>query len=161
MLIFVTGCFGAPIVEKAKEIADQKSMDLLILDDAIAEKDGRSIRRICMAGGEHGYRNLEYEAVEALDSEKDLPSEGLVIACGDGILYDEQTRDLILKHQLVIVGEDMEIDHLWENALGDEDTWHAFMQFGSEEERRSKFEEYIARQKALFSKVKEVQARRG
>ena len=98
-IIFVTGYFGAPVLETAKEIADREGMDFLVLDGLIEEKDGRSIRRICMAGGEHGYRNLEYEAVDTLCERCDagLQEKGIVVACGDGILYDEQTRDMIVK----------------------------------------------------------------
>lgn len=184
-LIFVTGYFGAPIEETAKEIAEQEGMDLLILDRAIEKKDGRSIRRICMAGGEHGYRNLEFEAVEELTSiagsletaelrsstgssqDQSEPAGGclyptrLVIACGDGILYDEQTRELILDHDLIIVGDGLKPDRLWEGALADEETWHAFMLFGSDKEKRAAFEAYHERQKELFSQVRGDLGRRG
>lgn len=168
-LIFVTGYFGAPIVETAKEIAEQEGMDLLILDRAIEKKDGRSIRKLCMAGGEHGYRNLEYEAVEGLtkgaaveagDPAGEFPHR-LVIACGDGILYDEQTRDLILGHDLIIAGEELSREKLWRGALEDDETWHAFMLFGSDEEKRTAFDAYIERQRVLFSQVRDELARRG
>ena len=188
-LIFVTGYFGAPIIEIADEIAEQEGMDLLLLDRAIEKKDGRSIRRICMAGGEHGYRNLEYEAVEDLhratlgndmgseeasgrsgsgeggdfsvgSGEGDvssavvsLPERGLVVACGDGILYDDETRALIMKHELIIAGEGMKPDKLWANALADDETWHAFMLFGTDEEKRTAFYAYHKRQKELFRQV--------
>ena len=176
-LIFVTGYFGAPIEETAAEIAGQEGMDLLILDRAIEIKDGRSIRKLCMAGGEHGYRNLEYEAVQEIseaygggvgsdgedrddgeredrDSVSFVSDTGLVIACGDGILYDEMSRDVIAGHELIIVGEDMSLSKLWKRACCDDQTWHAFMFFGSEEEKRQAFEEYHQRQKQLFRQVK-------
>lgn len=40
----------------------------------------------------------------------------MAICCGDGVLHDEMSRDIILGHRLVIVGKDMSIDELWENA---------------------------------------------
>lgn len=161
-LIFVTGYFGAPIIETADEIAKQEGMDLLILDRAIEKKDGRTIRKLCMAGGEHGYRNLEYEAVEELTSgELASTNTRLVIACGDGILYDEQTRGLILDHDLLIAGEDLKEEKLWKGAQADDETWHAFMLFGSDEEKRAAFDAYIERQKALFRQVRDELARRG
>ena len=161
-LIFITGYLGAPIASIAREISGQRNMDILMLDEYIEKKDGRSIRRICMAGGEHGYRNLEYEAVKELVSGKQesggslcgKESGGLVVACGDGILYDDQTRDMILEHELIIAGEDMDIDQLWEGALKEENTWHAFMLFGSEEEKRAAFDAYIERQRTLFRQIR-------
>ena len=155
-LIFVTGYFGAPILEIAEDIARQEGMDLLILDRAIEKKDGRSIRKICMAGGEHGYRNLECEAVQELSTRPES-ARGLVVACGDGILYDEMTRDLILEHELIIAGEDMSLSKLWKGALEDQKTWHAFMLFGSEEEKRRSFEKYHERQRELFRQVRSLQ----
>ena len=159
-LIFVSGYFGAPIIGIAEEIAEQEEMDLLILDCAIEKKDGRSIRRICMMSGEHGYRNLEYDAVKELHEaahaggDSVIPAHGLVVACSDGILYDEETRELILQHDLVIAGEGMDPDRLWKGALADSDTWHAFMHFGSEEERRAKFDANYHAQRILFSRCR-------
>ena len=219
-LIYVTGYFGAPIREEAHRIAACKGWSVLNLNRSIEAKDGRSIARICMMGGEHAYRNAEYEMVAALCEggwveEKNLCSDdravevipcpdsqeveivmcsdgqteekvlcpdgrtkeaqgqstaveagvgaedpigdaaGLVVACGDGILYDEDSRDLILRHELVIAGETLSVEQLWENARQDEDTYHAFMKFGSEEEKRIKFEEQHRRQAILFEKIRE------
>lgn len=149
-LIFVTGYFGAPIRETADRIASSKGRSVLDLDAMIEEKDGRSIARLCMMGGEHAYRNAEYEAVNELHED----SAPQVIACGDGILYDDDSRAVILQHELVIAGEDLPLEELWERAKADEATYHAFMKFGSDEEKRAKFEEHHARQKKLFEQVR-------
>ena len=149
-LIFVTGYFGAPIRETADRIASSKGRSVLDLDAMIEEKDGRSIARLCMMGGEHAYRNAEYEAVTELHED----SAPLVVACGDGILYDDDSRAVILQHELVIAGEDLPLEELWERAKADEATYHAFMKFGSDEEKRAKFEEHHARQKKLFEQVR-------
>lgn len=161
-LIFVTGCFGAPIREEAQRIADRKGLPFLDLDREIEKRDGRSIARICMAAGEHGYRNQEYELVEELTraSDSDRQESGRVIACGDGILYDDQTRQLILEHELVIVGEDAALSDLWQAASKDESTWHAFMKFGSDKEKEEAFRMYHERQKSLFARVREEAAGR-
>ncbi len=166
-LIFVTGYFGAPIKEEAQRIASCKGWPVLDLDAAIEEKDGRSIARICMMGGEHAYRNAEYELVEAIcRKEQTEPAEqgdkinetmqngGLVVACGDGILYDDDSRAQILQHYLVIAGQDWSIDELWEGALKEESTYHAFMKFGTADEKRAKFEEHHNRQQHLFAQAK-------
>ena len=149
-LIFVTGYFGAPIRETADRIASSKGKSVLDLDAMIEEKDGRSIARLCMMGGEHAYRNVEYEAVNELHED----SAPQVIACGDGILYDDDSRAVILQHELVIAGEDLPLEELWERAKADEATYHAFMKFGSDEEKRAKFEEHHARQRKLFEQVR-------
>ena len=182
-MIFVTGYFGARIREEAERIASRKGWPVLDLDRAIEESDGRSIARLCMMGGEHAYRNAEYEQVAALcgagkysgedagpqdpavegadparENGADEPGapdpDGLVIACGDGILYDEDTRALILEHQLVIAGEDRTLDELWEQAKQDVATYHAFMKFGTEEEKRAAFEAHHGRQEKLFALVR-------
>lgn len=163
-LIFVTGYFGAPILEEARSIAECKGWEVLDLDARIEESDGRSIARLCMMGGEHAYRNAEFEEVERLceaakagaaQTEANESAAGLVIACGDGILYDDDSRGLLLQHELVIAGEDQPLEELWERAWQDETTYHAFMKFGTEEEKRAKFKEHHARQQALFQQVRE------
>ena len=153
-MIFVTGYFGAPIREEARRIASRKGWRFLDLDAEIEKTDGRSIARLCRMGGEHAYRNAEYEAVEKLCAEPG----GLVVACGDGILYDEDTRARILQHQLIIAGEDQPLEELWQNAKKDTATYHAFMLFGSDEEKRAKFEEHHERQRQLFERVRGEQA---
>lgn len=161
-LIFVTGYFGAPILETAREVSSRKAMPVLDLDSEIEKRDGRSIRRICMAAGEHGYRNREYELVQALVSDSDgAPrpdgsDRGLVIACGDGILHDDMSRDLILRHTLLIAGEELSADELWERAGKQSGTYHAFMLFGTEEEKKKAFLEHHARQEALFESVHHI-----
>ncbi|MDO5491210.1 MAG: shikimate kinase [Bacillota bacterium] len=163
--IFVTGYFGAPIRQTAKKLAKEKGWPLLDLDRIIEERDGRTVSRICMMNGEHGYRNREYEVVEELLSGKGSAGEardgGLVIACGDGILYDDQTAGLLHGCGLVIAGEKMSRDCLWEKAKEDAGTWHAFMKFGSEEEKRAAFDEYHRRQQKLFAAVRREREKDG
>lgn len=150
-LIFVTGYFGAPILEEARSIAECKGWEVLDLDARIEENDGRNIARLCMMGGEHAYRNAEFEEISRLCE----AAADRVVACGDGILYDDDSRGLILRHELVIAGEDQPLEELWERARQDETTYHAFMKFGTEEEKHAKFEEHHARQQALFRQVRE------
>lgn len=145
-LIVVTGCFGAPVKEKSLELARQRGLPLVDLDNEITKRDGRSIRRLVMMNGEHGYRNAEYEILKELSED----GSSCVVACGDGVLYDEMSRDISLANELVIVGLDMTTDDLWDNAKADAETYHAFMSFGSEEEKRGAFEKLIERQRALF-----------
>lgn len=159
--IFVTGYFGAPIRETAEKIAAEKNYNLLFLDDEIEKSDGRTVLRICMMMGEHEYRNKEYEILSQLTSgnisdnntacNSDFISTGTVVCCGDGVLHDEMSRDIILKHTLLIAGLDMSLDELWKNAVSSANSPHAFMHFGTEEDKRKAFEELYKRQKLLFS----------
>jgi len=165
--IIVTGYFGAPIEETAKKLAASEGLEYISLDEEIMKRDGRSIKRLVMMNGEHGYRNQEYEVLQELcgDEEEtadtDAPAcdatgngAGLVIACGDGVLYDDDSREIISRHELVIAGEEMTTDELWENAKAIEDSYHAFMAFGTEEEKRAAFEQLMQRQKKLFAQVR-------
>lgn len=165
--IIVTGYFGAPIEETAQKLAASEGLDYISLDEEITKRDGRSIKRLVMMNGEHGYRNQEYEVLQELcgDAEPDIPAgdaagngAGLVIACGDGVLYDDDSREIISRRELVIAGEAMTTDELWENAKAIEDSYHAFMAFGTEDEKRAAFEQLIQRQRTLFAQVRNADA---
>lgn len=150
-MIFVTGYFGAPIKNVAEGIASERGLEVIDLDKMIEEADGRSIKRLCMMNGEHGYRNQEYETLKMLTEEGDASDRKAVVLCGDGVLYDDMSREIITtKGSLIIAGENMSADELWEGAKQMDDTYHAFMFFGSEEEKRKAFEDFYHRQKILF-----------
>lgn len=146
-LIFVTGYFGAPIKETAGKIAENKGYELLSLDNEIEKSDGRSVLRICMMMGEHEYRNKEYELLKNFDSQND---KNLVIYCGDGVLNDEMSFDIMKKHNIVIAGTDMTTEQLWANAKNIKNSYHAFLHFGSEDSQKKAFEDLYARQNILY-----------
>jgi len=157
-LIFITGFFGAPLLQKAQQLAEEHDLPLISLDEEIEKADGRSVRRICMMMGEHEYRNKEYEALKKLTecaleeaAEGEIPRSGAVVLCGDGVLHDDMSRELIVKHELIVLGGDMSCDELWENAKIVKESCHAFMNFGSEDERRTAFEKLYERQRVLFT----------
>ena len=152
--IIVTGYFGAPIEETARKLAASEGLEYISLDEEITKRDGRSIKRLVMMNGEHGYRNQEYEVLQELCGGEAGTGADLVIACGDGVLYDDDSWEIISRHELVIAGEEMTTDELWENAKAIEDSYHAFMAFGTEEEKRAAFEQLIQRQRNLFAQVR-------
>lgn len=149
-LIVVTGCFGAPVAEKARELSAQHGLPLVDLDKEIERRDGRSIKRLVMMNGEHGYRNQEFEVLQELSD----AGAACVVACGDGVLYDDDSRNIILANELVIAGEDLTTDELWTHAKAITDSYHAFMSFGSEEEKQAAFADLIQRQRTLIEGVK-------
>lgn len=150
IFIFVTGFFGSPIEETARAIADKNNLPLLSLDAEIERADGRSARRICMVMGEHEYRNKEYETIKSLIEN----GESAVVFCGDGVLHDDMSRELIKNHSLVIVGDDMSCDDLWEKARSIDDSCHAFMLLKDEKKKESAFKSLYERQSALFMSCK-------
>lgn len=178
-IIFVTGCFGAPITETAVSIARETGSRFVFLDEEIEKADGRPVLRICMLMGEHEYRNKEYEALKRLTEEyhKSTGSAtqaaestdghadgnaggngceaGLVVACGDGVLNDEMSAEIIADYRLVIAGTDMTTDELWENARQTDRSPHAFMHMGDEPSKRQAFDELHDRQTALFDRFLE------
>ena len=157
-LIFITGFFGAPLLQRAQQLAEEHDLPLVSLDEEIEKADGRSVRRICMMMGEHEYRNKEYEALKKLTecaleeaAGGETPRSGAVVLCGDGVLHDDMSRDLITSHQLAVIGGDMSCDELWENAKTIEGSCHAFMHFGNDEEKRAAFDDLYERQRVLFT----------
>ena len=167
--IFVTGYFGAPIKERALALTAETGGRYISLDEEIEKRDGRSVLRICMIMGEHEYRNKEYEIlsqllsqlpsgfpkIEADESDPAEPktkSKPVVVACGDGVLLDEMSAELISRHELVIVGGDMSCGELWRNAEKIKNSCHAFMLEPDENKKRKAFENLYKRQRILFEK---------
>ena len=147
-LIFITGFFGAPLMQKAQSLAKEQNLPLFVLDEEIEKADGRSARRICMMMGEHEYRNKEYEALKAI---VDGDVSEAVICCGDGVMHDDMSRDILESHELIVLGADMTIEDLWEVAKIEKNSCHAFMHFGNEEQQWAAFEKLYERQRVLFT----------
>jgi len=142
--IFVTGYMGARTRELAEAIAAELSYELIDMDAEIEKLDGRTIQRICMLMGEHEYRNKEYEMLQSL---KDR--EGIVVLCGDGIIFDDQNRQVLEANTVVLADADADIDTLWERAKDLKGLPYAFMNFGGDE-RKEKFIELYEQRKEIY-----------
>lgn len=142
--IFVTGYMGAQTRELAEKIASELKYELIDLDAEIEKLDGRTIQRICMLMGEHEYRNKEYEMLQSL---KDR--EGIVVLCGDGIIFDDQNREVLEANTVVLADAGADIDTLWERAKDQKGLPYAFMNFGGEE-RKEKFVELYEQRKEIY-----------
>jgi shikimate kinase len=145
--IFVTGYMGAATRELAEKITAELSYELIDMDAEIEKLDGRTIQRICMLMGEHEYRNKEYEALEELSKKEDL-----VVVCGDGALFDEMCEELMGKGEIVIADADRSAEELWQAAKDDKNIPYAFMQFGSEDEKRETFFKMYDQRKPIYDK---------
>ena len=126
------------------KIAAETGYQLIDMDAEIEKADGRTIQRICMLMGEHEYRNKEYEMLQSL---KDR--EGIVVLCGDGIIFDDQNREVLEANTVVLADADADIDELWERAKDLKGLPYAFMNFGGDE-RKEKFIELYEQRKEIY-----------
>lgn len=138
--IFVTGYMGADTRGMAESIATETGYELIDLDAEIEKADGRTIQRICMLMGEHEYRNKEYEMLQTLKNR-----EGIVVLCGDGIIFDDQNREVLQDNTVVLADAATDIEILWERAKDLKDLPYAFMNFGGDERKKQFIELYEQR----------------
>lgn len=139
-IIFVTGFIGSDRIGLARRLAAQNGMEFVSLDDEIEAKDGRSVRRIAMMMGEHEVRNKEHEAAKGL-----LEREGLVVACSDGIILDDECLSLLAKGNVVIADGDLTPEQLWEQAKADPNPAYAFLSASlSDADEREQYQRFLA-----------------
>lgn len=147
--IFVTGYMGADTRGLSEKIAAETGYEMIDLDAEIEKLDGRTIQRICMLMGEHEYRNKEYEMLQTLKTR-----EGIVVLCGDGIIFDDQNREVLEANTVVLADADTDINILWDRAKNLKNLPYAFMNFGGEE-RKEKFIELYEQRKDIYKKLAE------
>ena len=138
--IFVTGYMGADTRALAEKITEETGYELIDLDAEIEKADGRTIQRICMLMGEHEYRNKEYEMLQSIKNR-----EGVVVLCGDGIIFDDQNREVLQDNAVVLADADTDIEILWERAKDQKGLPYAFMNFGGDERKKQFIELYEQR----------------
>jgi shikimate kinase len=131
---------GADTRSLAEKISEETGYELIDLDAEIEKADGRSIQRICMLMGEHEYRNKEYEMLQSIKHR-----EGVVVLCGDGIIFDDQNREVLQDNCVVLADADTAIDILWERAKDQKGLLYAFMNFGGDERKQQFIELYEQR----------------
>lgn len=148
MRIFVIGFLGTDRAVAGQKIAEEKGYDFFDLDKEIEKKDGRSLLRLCMMMGEHEYRNKEFELLEEYSS-----LDNIVVACGDGTIFDDMCAEILEKNHVVVLDDDPEI--LWEKSKANKSIPYAFMHSSNEEEKHKKFLDLYNSRKALYNKFKE------
>lgn len=145
--IFVTGYMGADTRTLAEKIAAETGYEMIDLDAEIEKADGRTIQRICMLMGEHEYRNKEYEMLQELKNR-----EGIVVLCGDGIIFDDQNREVLEANTVVLADADTDINILWERAKDLKNLPYAFMFFGGNE-RKQQFLDLYEQRKDIYKSL--------
>lgn len=146
-IVYVTGFIGSRRREKAEEIAKEKGFDIVDLDKEIEKKKNMSVKRLCMMMGEHGYRNEEYEILAGLEGQS-----GIVVVCGDGVVFDDMCVEIMKKGTVVIADADSERDELFKRAVCDESVPYAFMMSGDENEKYEKFCKMYDQRKPLYDR---------
>ncbi|MBE6031342.1 MAG: hypothetical protein E7225_07100 [Clostridiales bacterium] len=142
---FIIGYIGSDRLGKGKELAEELGCPVLVMDDEIERLDGRKIFRLVMVNGEHAYRNAEFEMLSklvdpaydhGLAKDEDYP-ETMVVVCGDGIILDEMSLEILEKQTCVFVDEDPEV--LWERVKDDSTIPYFFMASFNQEEKKKNF----------------------
>lgn len=147
MRIFVVGFMGSDRASVARTIAQEKGYTFHHMDEEIAAEDGRSLLRICMLMGEHEYRNKEYAMLSNY-----LTMEDIVVACGDGVVLDDECRRLLRSGQVIVVDEEPEA--LWTRAKDDDTIPYAFLRCENENIRKALFLDLYHRRKPLYDSLK-------
>ena len=96
MIYTLTGFMGCGKSSIGREVA-KLAADFIDLDDAIVEREGRSIPEIFAAGGEAGFRKIERETLAVLLEEAGT-GRHLLLSLGGGTLTDEGSRALVRGH---------------------------------------------------------------
>ena len=133
------------ISDAEKEEIESAPFEVFDMLKEIERLDGRSLLKICMGHGEHALRNCEYEVLSKLVNpdfeigmaKDEVYPKNLVVACGDGIVLDDQCYEILKGQKSVVV--ELPLDEMWANAKDDKSIPYAYMQFGSDEERFAQF----------------------
>ncbi len=119
--LFVIGYIGSDRMSVGEKMANLLGYQLLVLDDLIEKKDGRPLKKIIMAMGEHEYRNKEYELLEIYSKKNNF-----VMVCGDGVVLDEMCITVLKDNPTLFVDEPLEL--LWSRVKNDQPLLYSFLE---------------------------------
>lgn len=95
--IALVGFMGAGKTVVGKALSRQLGMIFIDSDDAIVEKEHRAISDIFAKDGEPYFRKVEKEVIKEI-SQRD----GLIIACGGGVVLDKENMSNLKRNGLVV-----------------------------------------------------------
>lgn len=94
MNIILVGYMGCGKTTVGRHIANNKKMLFLDTDEAIEDRQGRSISDIFAVDGEEAFRDMETEYLEEMVLKR---KDGFVISTGGGMALREKNRELLKK----------------------------------------------------------------
>jgi shikimate kinase len=95
--IALVGFMGAGKTVVGKELSKRLGLLFVDSDDIIVEREKRNINDIFAKSGEAYFRKIEKEVIKELSCR-----DGLVIACGGGVVLDKENMDNLRKNGLII-----------------------------------------------------------
>jgi len=111
--IIITGFMGSGKTTVARGLARILGCEMLDLDDAIAEQEGRTAKEIIEQDGEDSFREIETRNLHDV-LENSLPR---VIALGGGAWTLERNRNLIDQHDGVTIWLDAPFELCWDRII--------------------------------------------
>jgi len=101
MKLALIGFMGSGKSAVSRSISDVLSEPVVDTDDAIVEKEGRSITQIFAESGEEYFREIETKVLkETIEDERPL-----VISCGGGIIKNSANRDILKEYAVTCMLE--------------------------------------------------------
>lgn len=88
--MILTGFMGSGKTTVGERLAQSTDKEFIDLDQYIVDETGQSISSIFENRGEHGFREIEQEALKKVAGNTDA-----VISTGGGIITYEETRDFL------------------------------------------------------------------
>ena len=107
--IVITGFMGSGKSSVARALADLLGCEMVDLDEAIADEEGRSASEIIAEDGEPRFRELEQEVLSKLLQTPD----DQVVALGGGAWISETNRRLVAKQRAISLWLDAPFDLCW------------------------------------------------
>jgi shikimate kinase len=114
----------------ARHLARRLGLPLIVLDERIGRRAGRSVERLFAEEGEDRFRVLESEALLSLENEGPH-----VLDCGGGVVVRGENRRFLRKRYRVVLLE-VEWGRLWGRLCGPGGPGRPLLEGGSEEEAR-------------------------
>jgi shikimate kinase len=115
--IVITGFMGCGKCKVARELARQRNVVMVDLDDWITARVGRSPAQLITEDGERAFREIETNALREL-----LQRGGAgVIALGGGAWIEKANRDLIDEYGCTSIWLDTPFEICWERIAASEE----------------------------------------
>ena len=96
--IVIIGMMGSGKTTLGKILSEKIGQPSIDIDEFIEQKENTSISNIFNNKGEQYFRNLEAQTIQDLINSTDIQ----IISLGGGAFENPKTRELLLKHSIVI-----------------------------------------------------------